>query len=1119
MRWPLALVLMFAALVGHAGSASAVDLPEGFRATTVWTGVGLPTVIRFAPDGRVLVANKRGVIYVYDSLEDRTPTEFADLSEKVHDYWDRGLLGMALDPASADVYVLYPYDKAPDSDLQPRWGDTCPSPPGPTEDGCVVSGRLSRLAPDGSETVLIEDWCQQFPSHSVGWLEFGPDGQLYASAGDGASFLWGDYGQNGNPCGDPPGKVLDAATSLGGSLRSQSFRRMPGLDVSLNGSIVRVDPRTGDASADNPAAGDPDENRRRIIAYGLRNPFRFTFRPGTRELWVGEVGADFVEEINRVEDRPEVPNFGWPCFDGEHRHWSFGTLGNAACESLYAEGGARSSYFLYDHDQPVVPGDGCPVGQGSVSGVAFYTGAAFPARYSDALFFSDYTRGCIWVAYEGADGLPDMGTLEPFATGAEFPVTLTQGPDGALYYGDLKRGSIVRIEAHVNRPTARLTATPTEGIVPLEVRFDASASSDPEGRALIYEWDLDGDGAYDDSTEAAPSRTYTTPGNVTAGVRVTDATGQTDTASQTITVGAPPTVKITAPDAWTVGEEVQFSGVAYDSSGAELPASALTWSLAIRHCARTDASQCHTHPVQTYTDTASAAFVAPDHEYPSHLELSLTARDAAGLTTTRVARLDPRTVDLTMTSDPPGLAVVLGDERAVTPFTRTVLARSRNSVGAAASQALGDGTYTFAGWSDGVSPTGTLTAPASGAATYTARFTRPPRSSLAGAEVVGAHVATAAPGHGAIYAMTAAATHTAHSLRLFLDGASTASRVVLGLYADADGRPGTLLASGTVAAPAADAWNTAWLDAGVPIEAARTYWLAVHHPPASAGVLAWRDRAAAAGPGEVAAVALPALPASWLPPVSGTDGHVSGGVWADREPEPEPEPTPEPEPQPTPEPEPETTPEPELTPTPTPEPCAPPAVRSASGECTGVAPCAAPCGAPPGIVAPPDLGGFPAEPRLLGAWGFDDRAGRDCVAGRHGKAFRMDRRHHLSMRPPQLTALTLEAWVYVTRAGWIARRGSAFGLSSTGVHVGARSARASVPKRRWTHVAMTYDGASLRVYRNGRLAGSTRHTGGIPRAGQALRFEGFTGRLDDVRLYDGALTAAQVARDLRAAVR
>src|SRR3954449_5842528 len=130
-----------------AAPALAGTLPTGFTESTVWTGLGNPTVIRFAPDGRVFVASKSGVINVFDNLSDTTPTQFADLRGKVHDYWDRGLLGMALDPGFTTgrpyVYVLYAYDKAPNSTMQPRWGDACASPPGPTDDGCVITGRLS----------------------------------------------------------------------------------------------------------------------------------------------------------------------------------------------------------------------------------------------------------------------------------------------------------------------------------------------------------------------------------------------------------------------------------------------------------------------------------------------------------------------------------------------------------------------------------------------------------------------------------------------------------------------------------------------------------------------------------------------------------------------------------------------------------------------------------------------------------------------------------------------------------------------------------------------------------------------------------------------------------------
>ena len=99
-----------------------------------------------------------------------------------------------------------------------------------------------------------------------------------------------------------------------------------------------------------------------------------------------------------------------------------------------------------------------------------------------------------------------------------------------------------RIASDNGAPTARITATPRTGVVPLTVNFDGTASTDPENRTLTYAWDLDGDGAYDDSTAARPSFTYRSPGTVTVRLRVTDPGGLIGTTTQTITVGAPPTV-------------------------------------------------------------------------------------------------------------------------------------------------------------------------------------------------------------------------------------------------------------------------------------------------------------------------------------------------------------------------------------------------------------------------------------------------------------------------------------------------------------------------------------------------------------------------------------------------
>ena len=80
----------------------AQTLPAGFRDSVVFSGLSLPTAVAFSPDGRVFVAEKSGLIKVFASLTATTPTLFADLSTKVYNYWDRGLLGLALDPGFPD---------------------------------------------------------------------------------------------------------------------------------------------------------------------------------------------------------------------------------------------------------------------------------------------------------------------------------------------------------------------------------------------------------------------------------------------------------------------------------------------------------------------------------------------------------------------------------------------------------------------------------------------------------------------------------------------------------------------------------------------------------------------------------------------------------------------------------------------------------------------------------------------------------------------------------------------------------------------------------------------------------------------------------------------------------
>ncbi len=505
------------------------------------------------------------------------------------------------------------------------------------------------MSTGGEQPLITDEWCQQYPSHSIGHLAFGPDGNLYVTGGDGASFTNPDWGQFGggavntptpaNPCGDPPspvGTALSPPGAEGGALRSQSPRRVAGHPILLGGAVLRVDPATGNGVAGNPMynSQNPSSNASRIIGYGLRNPFRFTFRPGTSELWVGDVGWNTWEEVNRMTSpTPANPvNFGWPCYEGAGRMSSYDSANLTICENLYTAGSAAGPYYTYQHGVSVVSGDGCPLDAGSViSAISFYAGGAYPGSYNGALFFGDHSRNCIWAMLPGGNGLPSTSNIQAFVVDPNsHPVDLEADPvSGDLFYANFDGGQIRRIQylGANNPPTAVATANPTSGPAPLTVQFNGSGSSDPDGDAITYSWDLNGDGTYGDSTAANPSFTYTTAGTYTVTLRVTDARGASSvSAPVTITVGSgntPPTPVIDTPSSsltWAVGDTINFSGHATDAQDGTLPASALTWTVILHHCT----TGCHDHLVQTFSGVASGSFSAINHDYPSYLIIQLT---------------------------------------------------------------------------------------------------------------------------------------------------------------------------------------------------------------------------------------------------------------------------------------------------------------------------------------------------------------------------------------------------------------------------------------------------------------------------------------------------------------
>ena len=747
----------------------AATLPTGFADVEAIGDISEATSVAFAPNGTAFVALKTGVIKSFDynsgtkQFEPKaTSTTFADLSRQVNNYWDRGLTGIALDPQFGTaghnfVYVNYAYNHDPrnaETDV-PRWGnpssayDVCPEgqeaavgPPAIT--GCLATVRITRLkavmGTDGwvmdsapnSETPLLMGTCQQFGSHASGDVVFGPDGYLYASAGDGASFTTEDYGQANNPCpGDPANGVE------GGSLRSQDFQTS-GDPLGFGGSIVRMNAANGNA---------PDgttDMAKRMVAYGQRNPWRLTFKPGTSELWSGDVGAGTWEEINRLDvssvstTSPAPANRGWPCYEGAYtgsaRQPGWDALNKPICENLYAQGtgAVAAPYFSYStRGALLTPGEDCLNDTSANSGVAFGSASSnYPDAYKGALFFADFARSCIWTLGKKSDGTPDPTVIKPFVQAAATPVDLTVGPGGDLYYVDYglnDQGVPTENEAGIHRivytgtnatPTAKITANKTSGPAPLAVSFSGLSSTDPDNDTLGFAWDLDGDGQYDDSTSATPSKSYTA-GTYNVGLKVDDGHGHTSTATQQIQSGnsAPVLGTVTPASSltWVVGQNIAFNASATDPQQGTLPASAFTWQLSIRHC---PGGVCHTHSLQTYSGVKSGSFSAPDHEYPSHLLLTVTVADSGGLTDTRTIQLDPKTVALSFASTPSGATVTLNGADHVTPYTETFIQGSQFNVTAA--ETVGASSV-FASWSDGGARSHSITAPTS-STTYTATY-------------------------------------------------------------------------------------------------------------------------------------------------------------------------------------------------------------------------------------------------------------------------------------------------------------------------------------------------------------------------------------------------------------
>ncbi len=417
----------------------------GYFTTDVFaSGFAQPTTIEQLPDGRFLVAEREGIIRVVNQDGSVNSAPLLDINDIVNRVGvDRGLMSIAIPPdfaSSRQIYVAYTYDP-PEVQGQSGAG-------GPDGEGGRVA-RVSRFtvnaawtqADRASEVVvlgnnstyenigqpnrrpLLQDpqsgldangnYIADFIasdelSHTIGDMEFGPDGMLYVSTGDG-----GSYGRV-----DPV------------NLRA--------LDInSLNGKILRVDPLNGQGLSDNPFFdGNVGSNASRVYSYGLRNPFRFAINPNDGEVYIGDVGWLNWEEVNTGRGK----NFGWPAYEG-----------------LGLTGGDRGSYASLPQTQDFLATDPVitpPIWTRShaAGGVAiimgdFIQGGDYPESLQGAFLFTDIGDQVLRAGRVDANG--DLIDVIPVSSKLGFVTDVMRMSDGSLYYVDFVSGTIGRLNFNV----------------------------------------------------------------------------------------------------------------------------------------------------------------------------------------------------------------------------------------------------------------------------------------------------------------------------------------------------------------------------------------------------------------------------------------------------------------------------------------------------------------------------------------------------------------------------------------------------------------------------------------------------------------------------------------------
>jgi glucose/arabinose dehydrogenase len=331
------------ALAGLLACNEAPDVPTGIQVERVFPDLSFQEMTNLVqPDDTsdlIFITEQRGVIYSFSANNSQQADVFLDITDRVNRGGnEEGLLGLVFGPDYQENGYFYVYYSAAD-------------PSRSVVSRFSLDEEDTDVADPGSEVIIMEV-AQPFSNHNAGQLAFGPDGYLYIGLGDGGS------------AGDPLGNGQNLVTLLGSILR---------IDVSGLSA-----PGDYEIPADNPFVGTTGA-RGEIWAFGLRNPWRFSFDSETGLLWAGDVGQSSWEEIDIIA---KGANYGWNIMEGSHCYSPA-----TGCD----QSGLTLPIVEYDHSQ------GC-----SVTGGYVYRGDQTPSLQGYYIY-GDYCSGNIWaLVYDGS---------------------------------------------------------------------------------------------------------------------------------------------------------------------------------------------------------------------------------------------------------------------------------------------------------------------------------------------------------------------------------------------------------------------------------------------------------------------------------------------------------------------------------------------------------------------------------------------------------------------------------------------------------------------------------------------------------------------------------------------